>query len=123
MPDQTCANGLHIPTIPKELQDITPLDRQIISPCIPFSTMLIMRKYGGHYKVNGSCVDVPPTLDQVIHMLPYMSDQLQLHPVKLKRNLKYKGHYMFHLIQKDKVMGTIIWLKYNNSHYKKYQTK
>ena len=64
----------------------------------------------GHYKVlNGPCkvngVNVPTTLDQVIHMLPHMNDQLQLHPVKLKRKLEYKSHYMFHLICKDKVMG------------------
>ena len=80
--------------------------------------MLIMTKYGGHYKVNGPCVNVPTTLDQVIHMLPHMSDQLQLHPVKVKRKLEYKSHYMFHLIQKDKVMGAITWLKNNNSHYR-----
>ena len=43
MPDQACANGLHIPTKPPELQDITPLERQIISLHIPFLTMLIMR--------------------------------------------------------------------------------
>ena len=72
--------------------------------------MLIMRKYGSHYKVNGPCVNVPTTLDQVIHMLPLMSP-LQLHPVKLKRKLEYKSHYMFHLIGKDKVMGAITWLK------------
>ena len=80
--------------------------------------MLIMRKYGGHYKDNGPCVNVPTTLDQVTHMLPCMSDQLQLHPVKLKRKLEYKSHYMFHLICKDKVMGAITWLTNNNSHYK-----
>ena len=64
--------------------------------------MLIMKKYHGHCKVNGPCVNVPTTLDQVIHMLPCMSDQLQLHAVKLKRKLEYKSHYMFHLIQKKK---------------------
>ena len=60
--------------------------------------MLIMRKYGGHYKANGPCVNVLTTLDQVIHIFPHMSDQLQLHPVKLKRKREYKSHYMFHLI-------------------------
>ena len=28
----------------------------------------------------------------------FMSDQLQLHPVKQKRKLEYNSHYMFHLI-------------------------
>ena len=98
MPDEACANGLHIPTIPQELQDITPLERLIISLHIPFLTVFIMRKYGGHYKVNRPYVNVPTILDQVIHMLPCMSEQLQLHPVKPKRKLVYKSHHMFHLI-------------------------
>ena len=63
-------------------------------------------------------MNVPTTLGQVACILPCMSDQLQLHPVKLKRKLEYKSHYMFHLILKNKVMGVITWLKNNNSHYK-----
>ena len=98
MPDQACGNGLQISRIPQELQDITPLERKVISLHIPFLTMLIMGKYGGPYKVNGPCVNVPTTLDQVIQMLSHMSDQLQLHPLKLKRKHEYKSHYMFHLI-------------------------
>ena len=46
-----------------------------------------MRQYGGHYKVNGPPVNVPVTLDQIMDILPHMSSELQLHPVKLKCNI------------------------------------
>ena len=36
---------------------------RVISPQIPFITILVIRWYGGHYKVNGPPVNVPATLD------------------------------------------------------------
>ena len=98
MPDQAVANGLELYNIPQDLQDIFPIERRIISQCIPFITVIVMRRYGGHYKINGPPVNVPATLDQVIDMLPRMPDQLQLHALKLKRKLEYKSHYMYDLI-------------------------
>ena len=53
MPDQACANGLDLDNIPQDLQDISPLERRIISLHIPFITLIVMRRYGGHYKMNG----------------------------------------------------------------------
>ena len=43
MPDQACANGLQLHDIPQDLQNILPLERRVISPQIPFITILIMR--------------------------------------------------------------------------------
>ena len=62
MPDQACANGLQLHDIPQDLQNILPLERSVISPQIPFITILVMRQYGGHDKVNGPPVNVPATL-------------------------------------------------------------
>ena len=59
MPDQACANGLDLDKIPQDLQDISPLERQIISLCIPFLTLIVMCRYGGHNKMNG-----PPLMSQ-----------------------------------------------------------
>ena len=90
MPDQACANGLQLHDIPQDLQNMLPLERRVISPRIPFITILVMKRYGGHYKVNGPPVNVPATLDQIINILPCMPSDLQLHPVKLKHKLEYK---------------------------------
>ena len=94
MPDQACANGLQLHDIQQDLENIIPLERRVISPRIPFITILIMRQYCGHYKVNGPPVNVPATLDQIIDILPCMPSDLQLHPIKLKCKLEYKSHYM-----------------------------
>ena len=80
MPDQACANGLQLHDILQDLQNIMPLERRVISPQIPFITIFVMRQYGAHYKVNGSPVNVPATLDQIIGILPRMPSDLQLHP-------------------------------------------
>ena len=53
MPDQACANGLDLINIPQDLQDISPLERRITSLRIPFITLIVMCRYGGHYKMNG----------------------------------------------------------------------
>ena len=46
-----------------------------------------------------------------------MPSDLQLHPVKLKRKLEYKTHYMYDMICRDHVMSAITWLKEHNFHY------
>ena len=84
MPDQACANGLDLDNIPQDFQDISPLERRIISFCIPFITLIVMRIYGSHYKMNGPPVNVPTTLDHVINILPHMPQQLHVQPLKLK---------------------------------------
>ena len=77
-----------------------------------------MRQYGGQYKVNGPPVNVPATLDQIIDILPCMSSDLQLHPIKPKHTLEYKSHYMYDMIRRDHVISAITWLKEHNSHYR-----
>ena len=72
MPDQACANGLQLHDILQDLQSILPLERRVISPQIPFITVLVMKRYGGHYKVNSPPVNVLATLDQIIDILPCM---------------------------------------------------
>ena len=76
-----------------------------------------MRRYGGHYKISGQPANVLATLDQIVNILPCMHNQLQLHPLKLKRKLEYKSHYIYDMIHKDKVIGAITWLKQHNIHY------
>ena len=73
--------------------------------------------HDGHYKVNGTPVNVPATLDLITEILPYMPSELQLHPVKLKHKVEYKSHYMNDMIHRDCVISAITWLKEHNSHY------
>ena len=84
MPDEACANGLHLDDIPEDLHDTSPLERSIISLHIPFITLIVMHRYGGQYKMNGPPVNLPTTLDHVIKVLLCMPQQLQVQPLKLK---------------------------------------
>ena len=117
MLDQACADDLVIYIIPEELANIFPIERRIISLYILFITLIVIHCYGGHYKINEPPVNVPATLDQMVRMLPCMPGELQLHPLKLKRRLQYKSHYMYDMVHKDKVIGAIMWLKEHNKHY------
>ena len=117
MPDQACANGLVLYLIPDELANMFPIERRLLSFRIPFITLIVIRRYGGHYKINGPLLNVPATLDQIATILPQMPGELQLHPIKLKRKLEYKSHYMYDMVRKDKVIGAIMWLKEHNKHY------
>ena len=67
--------------------------------------------------MSGAAVNVPATLDLVLNILPRIPSQLQLHPMKLKRKLEYKSHYMYDVIHKDIIVGALAWLKLNNVHY------
>ena len=116
MPDQACANVLVLDAIPQDLPHLSSLERCLISYQIPFITLIVMRRYGGHYKVNGPPVNVPTKLNHFIEMLPCLPHQLQLCPIKLKRKLEYRSHYMYD-VQKDKVIGTLTCLKQHNNYY------
>ena len=70
MPDQECANGLKLHDTSQEVESITPFESRLVAKHIPFLTILMMKKYGGHYKANGPCVNVPTQLDQVLKLLP-----------------------------------------------------
>ena len=60
---------------------------------------------------------MPATLDHVLDILPRMPNQLQLHPIKLKRWIQYKSHYMYDMVRRDKIIGALVWLKHHNTHY------
>ena len=95
MPDQACANNLNLDDIPQDLTELSTMERRLISYRLPFMTLIAMRRYGQHYKVNRPPVNIPAKLDQIVGMLPQMLNELQLIPLKLKSKLEYKSYYMY----------------------------
>ena len=118
MPDQACANDLNLDPIPQDLTELSTIERRLISYRLPFLTLIAMRRYGGHYRINGPPVNVPAKLDKIVEMLPRMPNELQLIPLKLKRKLEYKSYYMFDVVRKDHIIGALTWLKSHNNFYK-----
>ena len=98
MPAQACANGLALPVIPPELQNLSDLEWRIIALRIPFMVIFCLVKYGSQYKIRGGCTNFPASLDHVVNMLPRMSSEVQYHPMKLKKKMIYKSNYMYNYI-------------------------
>ena len=73
-----------------------------------------MRRYGGHYKVNGPPVNIPTKLDQIVEVLPQMPNELELIPLKLKHKLEYKSYYTYNIVWRDCIIGALTWLKNRN---------
>ena len=117
MPDQACANNLNLDDIPQDLTELSTMERRLISYRLPFMTLIAMKRYGGHYKVNGPPVNIPAKLDQIVEMLPQMPNELQLIPLKLKCKLEYKSYYMYNIVWRDHIIGALRWLKNHNQFY------
>ena len=73
---------------------------------------------GKQRAIHGPAVNVPTDLTPVCTLLPRLPSQTQMVPMKLKRKLCYKGHYMYQYVQPAKVLAALQWLKLNNSLYK-----
>ena len=116
MPAQAKANNLTLDAVPPELSDLNLLEIRLISLRIPFMKMVAL-PCGKQRAIHGPAVNVPTDLHPVCELLPRLPSQAQLVPMKLKRRLCYKGHYMYEYVRPDKVMAALEWLKVNNPLY------
>ena len=116
MPAQAKANNLTLDDVPPELSDLNRMEIRLISLRIPFMKMVAL-PCGKQRAIHGPAVNVLTDLHPVCELLPRLPSQAQLVPMKLKRRLCYKGHYMYEYVQPDKVMAALEWLKVNNPLY------
>ena len=54
---------------------------------------------GKQRSIHGPAVNVPTDLSSVCSLLPRLPSQTQMVPMKLKRKLSYKGHYMYEYVR------------------------
>ena len=118
IPCQAVSNKLHIDNLPLEFSDIKKLERVLVSKRILFKKIVIMHGKGEFSKIKGSICNVPIDSDDVCNILPRGADSNGLVIVKLKRQLKYKGHVHFQPIRKNMVLRFLAYLKENNDLYK-----
>ena len=117
MPAQTKANNLFLEDIPQKLSDLNEMEIHLISLHIPFMKMVAL-PCGQQRAIHGPAVNVPNDLNPVHELLPRLPSQAQLVPMKLKRKLCYKGHYMYAFVRPGMIMAALEWLKANNALYK-----
>ena len=116
MPVQAKANGLKLPEIPPELADLNALELRLICLRLPFMKMVALPT-GKQRSIHGPAVNVPSKVDTVCNILPRLPSQSELIPLKLKRKLAYKGHYMYDYITPQKLLDALSFLKANNPLY------
>ena len=117
MPNQAKANNLLLEPIPQQLKDLNEMEIQLISLRIPFMKMAAL-PCGKQKAIHGPAVNVPTDLHPVCDLLPRLPSQAQIVPMKIKRRLCYKGHYMYQYIRPAKILAALEWLKKNNPLYK-----
>ena len=89
------------------------MEVRLVAKRIPFMKMVALPK-GKQKKIIGPAVNIPTSLTPICTVLPRLPSTAQMVPLKLKRKLSYKGHYMYQYIRADKVIDALRWLKANN---------
>ena len=113
MPLQAKANGLKLFQIPA---DLNALELRLICLRLPFMKMVALPS-GKQRSIQGPAVNVPSKVDTICNMLPRLPSQSELVPLKLKRKLAYRGHYMYDYITPQKLLDALTFLKANNPLY------
>ncbi len=116
MPIQSVANNLSLASVPPELACLNKLETRLLCLRIAFMKMVALPS-GKQRCIHGPAVNVPIRLDSVVQTLPRLPDQSQLVPLKFKRKLEYKGHYMYEYITPEKIFSALDWLKANHPNY------
>ena len=116
MPLQAKANGLQLSQIPPELSDLNALELRLICLRVPFMKIVALPS-GKQRSIHGPAVNVPSKVDTICNMLPRLPSQSELVPLKLKRKLAYRGHYMYDYITPQKLLDALTFLRANNPLY------
>ena len=100
------ANNLQLGSIHVKLFSLNALELRLISLRVPFMKMVALPS-GKQRSIQGPAVNVPSKLDSLCTMLPRLPTQSEF---KLKRKLKYKGHYMYDYVSPEKLMNALQWI-------------
>ena len=115
MPLQSKANGLQLAEMPPELSGLNALELRLIS-LRPFMKMVALPS-GKQRSIHGPAMNVPSKVDTICDVFPHLPSQSELVPLKLKRKVAYRGHYLYDYIRPQKLLDGLRYLKANNPLY------
>ena len=101
MPLQAKANGLQLCPVPPELSGLNALELRLICLRVPFMKMVALPT-GKQRSIHGPAVNVPSKVDTICEVLPRLPSQTEMVPLKLKRKVAYRGHYMYDYVTPQK---------------------
>ena len=116
LPVQAKANGLQLSAVPRELSGLNALELRLICLRVPFMKMVALPS-GKQRCIHGPAVKVPVKIDTICDVLPRLPFQTEVVPLKLKRKLAYRGHYMYDYVIRQKVVNALMFLNLHNPLY------
>ena len=116
MPRQAKANDLKLDQPPDTLAELNDIEIRLLSRRIPFMKIVAL-PHGKQKAIHGPAVNIPTKLDAICNLLPRLPHEAELLPMKLKRKLCYKSHYMYDSIHPQKMIAALQWLIKNNPLY------
>ena len=116
IPAQSKINNLDLDAVPDELSELNSIEIRLVSKRIPFMKMVALPR-GRQTAIHGPAVNIPTNLDTICKLLPRLPKDSEILPMKLKRRLSYKGHYMYDSVHPERMMMALDWLKANNILY------
>ena len=102
--------------LPSSLQP-NPTECRLISQIIPFMKILSLPA-GGQSCIKGPVVNVPIQPDKNCMQLPRKLSESGILAVRIKRKVEYKSVVMSDVVNPDKCITLLVWLKKNNPFYK-----
>ena len=103
--------------IPAILKDLKKLEKVLISKRILSKKIAITHGKGEFSKIKGSICNIPIEVENVCNILPRTSVSNGLIVVKLKWDLKYRGHVYFEPVRLHVIYQALIYLKSRNKFY------
>ena len=119
IPAEAAVNRMKLERLPKELDELNSLERQLISLHIPFMRITNLPQ-GRQRNIHGPVVCVPADLNKATS-LPRTADTSMVLRVKLKRKLSYKGYQEYQFVHPHHLTAALDFLITNNEWYKGVQ--
>ena len=119
IPAEAAVNRMKLERLPKELENLNSLERQLISLHIPFMRITNLPQ-GRQRNIHGPVVCVPADLNKAT-CLPRTGDESMVLRVKLKRKLSYKGYQEYQFVHPHHLSLALNFLITNNEWYKDVQ--
>lgn len=119
IPAEAAVNKMELESLPKELEGLNGLERQLIALHLPFMRVTNLPQ-GKQKNVHGPVVCVPADLKKA-SSLPRTADESMVLRVKLKRKLSYKGYQEYQFVHPHHLTKALDFLIKNNAWYQNVQ--
>lgn len=109
LPTLAVKNGLEFPNVPNCVRNLSSLEERIVSPIINFMQLKDLTPFSlnSQLGINGSIVNIPVNVPEMVNILPRSSNNMLTIQLKLKRRLEYKSNYMFESIRQSAILEAL----------------